>query len=147
MTWRGRSGVVRATARVSAALAAAALMSACQEARHPLLGEWVSVGTAVPAMTYVFEDNGRSLWILDLPQGPDTFSVSYRVDYDPSPAHLDVGPWSTGPVTGRTLFGIMEMLAPDRFRVDFEPADPDTGAPERPTEFSDQTVTFVRKLN
>ncbi len=96
-------------------------------------------------MTYVFEDDGRSRWILHLPRGPDTVEVGYRVDYGETPFHLDVGPWSTGPIAGQTLFGIAELSGPDRFRVDFEPGDPDTGMSERPTGFSDQTVTFVRK--
>ena len=126
----------------------AALVSAlvaCGESTEPLLGEWVSVGSGSPSMTYIFDDAGRSRWVLDLPQGPDTFAVDYRVDYSNTPFHLDVGPWSTGPIAGQTLFGIVEMSGPDRFRVDFEPGDPDTGASERPTDFSGQTVTFVRK--
>ncbi|MDE2864080.1 MAG: hypothetical protein F4Y07_09980 [Gemmatimonadetes bacterium] len=130
-----------------ALLASAALTLACQEPPQPLLGEWVSVGSARPAMTYIFEGDGRSTWILDLPQGPDTVVIDYRVDYARTPIHLNVGPWSTGPVAGQTLFGIVELLGPDRFRVDFEPGDPDTGAMERPGEFSSQTVTFVRMRN
>lgn len=98
-------------------------------------------------MTYIFADDSNSRWVLDMPQGPDTFAVNYRVDYTTTPVNLDVGPWSTGPIAGQTLFGIVEMLGPDRFRVDFEPGDPDTGASERPGEFSQQAVTFVRKQN
>ncbi len=125
----------------------ALLILACGAPAEPLIGEWVSVGSARPAMIYVFEDGGRSRWVLDLPQGPDTFAVDYRVDYDATPIHLDVGPWSTGPVAGQTLFGIVEMLGPDRFRVDFEPGDPESGGIDRPGTFSEQTVTFVRKRN
>ena len=128
-------------------LASAALTLACQESPQPLQGEWLSIGSARPAMTYVFEDDGRSIWILNLPQGPDTLVIDYRVDYTTTPIHLDVGPWSAGPIAGQTLFGIVELLGPDRFRVDFEPGDPDTGAMERPREFSSQTVTFVRTRN
>ena len=130
-----------------ALFASTALTLACQEPPQPLQGEWVSVGSTRPAMTYIFEDDGRVAWILDLPQGPDTLVIDYRGDYTTTPIQLDVGPWSTGPIAGQTLFGIVELLGPDRFRVDFEPGDPDTGAMERPREFSDQTVTFVRMRN
>ena len=132
-------------AALSWALACAALTPACQEPPHALRGEWVSVGSERPAMTYVFDDGERTTWILGLPEGPDTLVIDYRVDYAAAPIHLDVGPWSTGPISGRTLYGIVELLGPDRFRVDFEPGDPATGASERPSEFSSQTVTFVRK--
>ena len=130
-----------------ALLASAALTLGCQESPQSLQGEWVSIGSARPAMTYIFDGDGRSTWILDLPQGPDTLVIDYRVDYTTTPIHLDVGPWSTGPVAGQTLFGIVELLGPDRFRVDFEPGHPDTGAVERPGEFSGQAVTFVRRRN
>ena len=146
MSGGGWFASVRAAVK-SAALMAAVLASACQEPPHPLHGEWVSVGSAGPAMTYIFEGDGRLTWVLDLPEGPDTLAVDYRLDLTTTPFHFDVGPWSTGPITGRTLFGILETLGPDRFRVDFEPGDPDTGAAERPAEFSIQTVTFVRKRN
>lgn len=119
----------------------------CGEEPEPLLGEWVSVAAETGQMTYIFEEDGQSRWVLELETGPDTFPVAYQVDYSRSPIHLDVGPWSTGPLTGRTLYGIVEMQGPDRFVVDFEPADPDGDGAVRPPRFSNQSVTFVRKLN
>lgn len=129
----------------AAALASAVL--ACAEPPDPLLGEWVSVGSGADRTTYIFEEGGRSRWVLELEEDPDTFRVNYRVDYHQTPIHLDVGPWGSGPLAGRTLFGIVEMQGPDRFRVDFEPADPDGDGTERPASFSNQAVTYVRKLN
>ena len=119
----------------------------CGEEPKPLLGEWVSVAAETGQMTYIFEDDGQSRWVLELETGPDTFAVAYQVDYSRSPIQADVGPWSTGPLAGRTLYGIVEMRGPDRFVVDFEPADPDMDGTVRPSRFSNQSVTFVRKLN
>ena len=144
---RAGNGLLSAAAAALAAGGLSLPALTCAEPAEPLLGEWVSVGSARPAMTYIFEGGGRSRWVLDLPQGPDTFAVDYRVDYDATPFHLDVGPWSTGPIAGQTLFGIVELLGPDRFRVDFEPGDPESGGADRPGAFSEQTVTFVRKQN
>ena len=73
--------------------------------------------------------------------------VAYEARYASTPIELDVGPWSSGPLAGQTLFGIVELQGPDRFRVDFEPAGPDSDGAERPATFSEQTVTFVRKVN
>ena len=132
------------------ALATLALLPtilSCSEPSEPLLGEWVSVAAETGQVTYIFEEDGRSRWILELAEAPDTFPVAYRVDYSQSPIHLDVGPWPTGPLTGRTLYGIVEMQGPDRFVVDFEPGDPDGEGSARPSRFSNQMVTFVRKLN
>ena len=134
-------------APTAAAVALASAVLSCAEPPEPLLGEWVSLGSGPFPTTYIFEEGGRGRWVLELEEGPDTFAVDYRVDYRQTPIHLDVGPWSTGPLAGRTLFGIVEMVGPDRFRVDFEPADPDGDGTERPSSFSNQAVSFVRKLN
>ena len=98
-------------------------------------------------MTYIFEDGGRVRWILELSEGPDTFEVAYEVRYVSTPIELDMGPWISGPLAGQTLFGIVELQGPDRFRVDFEPANPDSDGSERPGTFSEQAVTFVRRVN
>ena len=89
-------------------------------------------------MTYIFDNDSTMKWVVELEAGPDTVSVPYRVNHQADPVHLDVGPWDDGPVAGRTLFGIVEIQGPDRFRVDFEPADPDGDGSERPNGFSDQ---------
>ena len=124
---------------------------ACGEGPNPLLGEWVSVGSDGPRMVYVFGEisggEGASKWFLDVGEGPDTLEIVYRTDLESTPAQLDIGPWSGGPLDGRTLFGIVEIQGPDRFRVDFEAGEPGAGGAERPTEFTAQTVTFVRKRN
>lgn len=133
-------------AALAAALVLPALLS-CSELPEPLLGEWVSVGSERPPMTYIFDNDSIMKWIVELEAGPDTVSVPYRVNHQADPVQLDVGPWDDGPVAGRTLFGIVEIQGPDRFRVDFEPADPDGDGSERPNGFSDQAMTFVRKVN
>ena len=130
-----------------AVLALAPAVLSCSEPPEPLLGEWVSVASETGQMTYIFDEDGQSRWVLEMAEDPDTFAIAYRVDYNQSPIHLDVGPWSTGPLAGRTLFGIVEMQGPDRFVVDFEPADPGGDGTARPSRFSNQSVTFVRKLN
>ena len=129
------------------ALALASTLLACSEPPEPLLGEWVSVGSGPFPRVFIFGEGGRGRWVLEFEEGADTSAVDYRADYSRTPIHLDVGPWSSGPLAGRTLFGIVEMVGPDRFRVDFEPADPDGDGTERPASFSNQAVTFVRKLN
>ena len=131
----------------TAALVLALAAVSCGQPPDPLLGEWVSVGSQEARTTYVFEEDGRARWILELAEGPDTFDVAYEVRYLAMPIQLDVGPWERGPLTGQTLFGIVELLGPDRFLVDFEPADPDGVGDERPATLSEQAVTFVRRVN
>ena len=120
-------------------------MVGCSEQPEVLVGEWISTGSTGPTMTYVFGNDGQMEWILDIGAESDTFSVAYHVEYGETPIHLDVGPWSRGPLEGRTLLGIVDVLGPDRFRVDFEPALHGGDGMERPSEFTDQAVVFVRR--
>ena len=145
MTRRRLTGRTRILPVLLAALGTSFV--ACAGPADPLVGEWVSVGSEDTRMTYIFEDGGRARWIIELAEGPDTSEVAYEVRFAPTPIELDVGPWSSGPLAGQTLFGIVELQGPDRFRVDFEPANPDGDGSERPGTFSEQAVTFVRRIN
>ena len=132
---------------VLAAVLATAVLS-CARPPDPLAGHWVSVGSEGSTRTsHVFEEDGRAQWILQLSEDTDTFKVAYEVRYDTTPIQLDMGPWGAGPLAGQTLYGIVELQGPDRFRVDFEPADPGGDGSERPIGFSEQAMTFVRKVN
>ena len=129
------------------AAALAVAVFSCAGPTNPLRGEWVSVGADEARTTYIFGDDGRARWIIELEEAPDTFDVAYEVRGFTTPIELDVGPWQRGPLTGQTLFGIVELQGPDRFRVDFEPANPDGDGSERPATLSEQAVTFVRRVN
>ncbi len=142
-----RPRILPAPVAVLAACLLVAPQPSCAGSSNPLLGEWVSVGSEDTRMTYIFEDGGRARWILGLSEGPDTFEVAYVVRHNSTPIELDVGPWRSGPLAGQTLYGIVELQGPDRFRVDFEPANPDGDGSERPATFSEQAVTFVRRVN
>lgn len=145
---RGAGGILRRVGRppLLAAMMALATIS-CAQLPDPLLGAWVSVGSRGTPTTYVFHEDGRAEWILKLSEGTDTFEVAWQAHYGTTPMQLDMGPWASGPLAGQTLYGIVELQGPDRFRVDFEPADPDGEGSERPVTFSEQAVTFVRKIN
>ena len=134
-------------------------LTTCTDPPDLLAGEWVSTAYGGPPMIYIFGDegdgdgadggndggDGEMRWILDLEGGRDTFAVAYRVDRGADPVTLDIGPWDSGPLAGRTLLGIVEFRGPDRMRVDFEPGDPGGEGAERPTDFTEQTVTFIRR--
>jgi hypothetical protein len=117
----------------------------CGRGVDPFAGEWVSVDANGPSMTYLFPGGDTALWIVETEAGPDSIRVPWAADLAPVPGHLDMGPWSEGPLEGRTLYGIVEFHGPDRFRVDFEPGNAEGGGDVRPTAFTDQTVSFVRK--
>ncbi len=145
---RGVPGFLRRVRRPPLLAATIALATlSCEQPFDPLLGAWVSVGSVGTPTTYVFHEDGRAEWILKLSEGTDTFEVAWQADYGTTPMQLDMGPWGSGPLAGQTLYGIVELQGPDRFRVDFEPADPDGDGSERPVTFSEQAVTFVRKIN
>lgn len=133
-------------APVLAAAACGLLVLGCGGAPDLLPGEWVSVDAPGPRMTWVLPEGDTAMFIVALEPGPDTSRLPWRSDPTRTPVHLDLGPWPDGPLEGRTLYGIVELHGPDRFRVDLEPGNAEGGGDARPTAFTAQAVSFVRKL-
>jgi len=122
-------------------------VAACATAEQgpSLVGTWTGVDSAGHRMSFVFEANGKGLWVVETPELTDTTKVDWVADMEPAPHHLDLMHFDHGPFAGASMYGIFEFVGPDAFRLDLEPGPPGAGdrAP-RPTEFTDQTVEFSR---
>lgn len=106
-----------------------------QESR--LLGAWVGEN----GTSFEFAPDGRALWIFPGEETTDTFRIRYRYDPEAAPNHLDLFDFDRGPLAGRTLFCIAELMEADSFRLDCEPG---TSEAVRPDDFTGQTQTFRR---
>jgi len=68
--------------------------------------------------------------------------MEYRYDCSKRPVELDLFGFQSGPLTGKTLFGVLEWSSDTSFRFN---AEPGTDAVARPQTFeSDQTLKFFR---
>lgn len=123
------------------------LVAACATAEQvpSLVGTWTGVDSAGIRMSFVFEADGKGLWMVELPEMTDTTKVDWVADMETAPHHLDLAHFDHGPLAGAALYGIFEFSGPDTFRLDLEPGPPGAGdrAP-RPTEFTGETVEFSR---
>lgn len=123
------------------------LVAACGIAEQgpSLVGTWTGVDSAGIRMSFVFEADGKGLWVVELPEMTDTTKVDWVADLEPAPHHLDLMHFDHGPLAGAAMYGIFEFSGPDTVRVDFEPGPPGAGdrAP-RPEEFTAETVRFTR---
>jgi len=110
-----------------------------------LVGTWTGVDSAGHQMSFVFEADGKGLWVVQTPEATDTTKVDWVADMEAAPHHVDLMHFDHGPLAGATMYGIFEFVGPDAFRLDLEPGPPGAGdrAP-RPLEFSDATVQFAR---
>ena len=103
---------------------------------HELSGRW----TTHEGQEFVFQSEGKALWLTRFGSQFDTVPFEYRLDCKAEPATIDLRNFSTGPYLGKTLFGILEWTSDTSFRLQYEP-----GADEwaRPKEFdSEATVKF-----
>lgn len=98
-----------------------------------LEGRW----TNREGQVLVFQPNGAALWLVQFGSRYDTFPIRYQYDCSQKPVKLDLSDFRAGPLTGKTLFGILEWAGDSVFRFQAEPGT----APEvRPEGFQVEQV-------
>lgn len=109
--------------------------SSCRE----LGGRWANR----EGQSFYFEPGGKALWMVRFGSKVDTFVMEYRYDCKKQPAHLDLSGFQSGPLSGKTLYGILEWNNDSSFRFDAESGiSPDV----RPATFNtEQTQKFFKE--
>ncbi len=104
-----------------------------------LAGQW----TNREGQVFLFQPNGKAMWLIKFGSQFDTFPIEYRYDCKQQPVALDLTSFKSGPLTGKTLYGILEWTSDSSFRFDGEPGV----TPEvRPTTFNiEQTMKFYKE--
>lgn len=93
--------------------------------------------------SFYFEPDGKALWLVRFGSKIDTFIMEYRYDCKKQPAHLDLSGFQSGPLSGKTLYGILEWNSDTSFRFD---AETGIGPEARPGQFNtEQTQKFYRE--
>jgi hypothetical protein len=111
-------------------------MLSCERPGDELPGRWDDRKGQI----FEFNADGTALWIFYDDVGSDTFIISYSTDFTTDAKQLDLTGFKTGPLTGRTLYGIIEFRDNSSFRVDFEPSPS-----ARPEKFDpEQTKTYYK---
>jgi hypothetical protein len=82
-----------------------------------LTGRW----TNREGQIFDFEPNGKALWLVKFGSQFDSFPISYAYDCKQKTATLDLTDFKSGPMAGKTLFGIIEWSSDSVFRYDSEP--------------------------
>lgn len=101
-----------------------------------LIGAWDNKNGQI----LVFNPGKQALWIFYSETKRDTFNITYRTDFFKEPKYLDLTDFKTGPLKGRTLYGIIEFEKDHSFRFDCEPS-----LKNRPMTFgSRQTQKYYR---
>lgn len=110
-------------------------------------------GTSCPDLTgqwanhegqfFHFEPGGKALWLIKFGSQFDTFPIRYYYDCKQKPAILDLSGFKSGPLTGKTLYGILEWTSDSSFRFNSESgSSPDV----RPQVFNvEQTQRYFRQ--
>lgn len=121
------------------ALSALLFHIACHyTACHALEGPW----STREGQCIEFLADGQALWITRFGSQFDTVRMAFRYDCTKQPAELDLFGFSSGPLTDKTLFGILEWSSDTAFRFN---AEPGTDPAVRPQTFeSDQTMKFLK---
>ncbi len=104
-----------------------------------LTGQW----TNREGQFFHFQPNGKALWLIKFGSQFDTFPIRYHYDCKQKPAILDLSGFQSGPLTGKTLFGILEWTSDSSFRFDSESG---TSPDVRPQTFNvEQTQRYFKE--
>lgn len=135
-----QNGAFIGTAMAVVALFPIVFMLDCSDpACRDLQGRW----TNREGQEFYFQGNGKALWLVRFGSQTDTFVMDYRYDCRKQPAELDLSGFQTGPLGGKTLYGILEWSNDSTFRFD---AEAGTQADVRPQAFAtEQTQKFFRE--
>lgn len=125
-----------------AAATAAFVMMALLGCTGPACTEPTGAWTNREGQTFVFNQQGKGLWLTRFGTTFDTVSFGYAIDCKNDPATIDMKAFNAGPHEGKTLFGIIEMSTDSSFRIRYEAGDDASVRPE--TFDSDQTVKFYK---
>ncbi len=82
-----------------------------------------------------FEPGGKALWLVKFGSQFDSFPIQYRYDCSQKTPTLDLLNFQSGPLMGKTLFGIVEWSSDSVFRFDSEPG---TSSEVRPAKFNSE---------
>lgn len=122
------------------ALAVACLALACGgSGENALVGSWQ--GLEGRGGTIEFRDDGTASWTLGEEANRDSFDIEWSLDPSASPTALDLSGFDHGPYAGFSLFCIVDIPAPEAFRLDCVPGE-DPAA--RPNGFGGQALRFDR---
>lgn len=109
----------------------------CNQPSNKLLGSWDNKNGQI----LDFRSDGKAHWIFYDETTSDTFEINYTFNHSTEPNQLDLTGFKAGPLTGKTLYGIIEFQGNDVFRFDCEPT-----SESRPETFdSKQTQTYHKK--
>ncbi|MBC7774189.1 MAG: hypothetical protein H7246_02020 [Phycisphaerae bacterium] len=99
--------------------------NSCRE----LTGRW----TNHEGQVFSFQPDGKALWLIKFGSQYDSFPFTYRYDCATKIPTLDLMNFKSGPLVGKTLFGIVEWSSDSVFRFD---AEPGTSSDARPASFN-----------
>ncbi len=109
-----------------------------------LIGDWVSTDSDGQEQMFSFRSDEKADWRVAL--GANVYPITdlrWKRESSVNPELLDLSGFTSGPLRGLTLFGIIDMSRLDTLLFDAEAGLPDDDR-VRPLEFSSSTVTYVR---
>jgi len=109
-----------------------------------LVGEWSTADSTAAYQRFAFSRQGELTW--ELAAGDERLileDVRWRFDPAVEPMQLDLDGFTSGPLDGRVLFGIVSFVHDDTLRFDADMGLPDQ-SDARPSAFSGSTVVMAR---
>jgi len=109
-----------------------------------LLGSWAGQNETRGSMSFTFDKDGNTTWVVNLPSGPETMNISYSTATQDGSLHVDLSGFEDGPLRGLTMYGLISFDGSDTLRIDFEPGPPGDPGRRPGALTSPDVLTLVR---
>lgn len=80
---------------------------------------------------FSFDPGGKGLWLVKFGSKYDTFPIAYRYDCGKKTTTLDLSDFKTGPMAGKTQYGIIEWSGDTLFRMSSETGSSEASRPQK----------------
>lgn len=114
------------------------------QAETPLVGSWSGHDSQGNEQVFHFRPDGEARW--EAAAGGERFTldgVAWSLDRTTDPMSIDLTRFTSGPLQGMGLYGIIEFISDDSMRVDLEAA-PVGQSGVRPDSFTGSTAVVRR---
>ena len=80
---------------------------------------------------FQFDPDGKALWLVKFGSQFDSFPITYHYDCSKKTNTLDLSDFKSGPMAGKTLYGIIEWTGDSIFRMSSEAGSAEDARPEK----------------
>lgn len=117
------------------------LIISCGTKDYSIIGSWTGVDNIGTRQTFNFKEGGTITWKIENDHFSTTIDGEYIHSKSETPNQIDIFNFKSGPMKGRNLYGLIEFVDENKFKIDLRSG---TDSSVRPEAFTAESVLYDR---